>query len=35
MSLKQILDFDRQQVNTAKSNNTSSERGAFGLAEVN
>ena len=34
-SLKQIRDFDRQQVSAAKSSNTSIDRASFGLAEVN
>lgn len=34
-SLKQIRDFDRQQVSTAKSSNTSIDRASFGLTEVN
>jgi hypothetical protein len=34
-ALKQIRDFDRQQVITVKSNNTSIDRASFGLAEVN
>jgi hypothetical protein len=34
-AFKQIREFDRQQVNTAKSNNTLIDRASFGLAEVN
>jgi hypothetical protein len=34
-ALKQIRDFDRQQANTVKNNNTSIDRASFGLAEVN
>ena len=34
-ALKQIRDFDRQQVSTTKSSNTSIDRASFGLAEVN
>jgi hypothetical protein len=34
-ALKQIRDFDRQQVGTVKSSNTSIDRASFGLAEVN
>ena len=34
-ALKQIRDFDRQQVSTVKSSNTSIDRASFGLAEVN
>ena len=34
-ALKQIRDFDRQQVSTLKSANTSIDRASFGLAEVN
>ena len=34
-ALKEIRDFDRQQVSTAKSSNTSIDRASFGLAEVN
>lgn len=34
-AFKQIREFDRQQVNTAKNSNTSIDRASFGLAEVN
>jgi hypothetical protein len=34
-ALKEIRDFDRQQVNILKSDNTSIDRASFGLAEVN
>ena len=34
-AFKQIREFDRQQVSTAKSSNTSIDRASFGLAEVN
>jgi hypothetical protein len=34
-ALKQLRDFDRQQVGAVKSANTSINRASFGLAEVN
>lgn len=34
-ALKQIRDFDRKHVNTAKSIHTPIDRASFGLAEVN
>ena len=34
-AFKQIREFDRQQVSTAKIANTSVDRASFGLAEVN
>jgi hypothetical protein len=34
-AFKQVREFDRQQVGTAKSSNTSIDRASFGLAEVN
>jgi hypothetical protein len=34
-AFKQIREFDRQQVNTVKGNNTQIDRASFGLAEVN
>jgi hypothetical protein len=34
-ALKQIRDFDRQQVGAVKNANTSIDRASFGLAEVN
>jgi hypothetical protein len=32
---KEIIEFDRQQVNTVTNNNSSIDRASFGLAEVN
>jgi hypothetical protein len=34
-ALKQICDFDRQQVSTAKSTHAPIDRASFGLANVN
>jgi hypothetical protein len=34
-AFKQVREFDRQQVGTVKSSNTSIDRASFGLAEVN
>jgi len=34
-ALKEIRDFDRQQVSIAKNSNTSIDRASFGLTEVN
>jgi hypothetical protein len=34
-AFKQVREFDRQQVGTVKSSNTSIDRASFGLTEVN